>query len=155
MPQPELLLSISWSFPHGSMWPRKEIDLGVLGSYFFKMPVSVLLRLLTALLAAGVFTAGDGDDAGPGLVAFAPRLLPVVPWFSALDVLEPGAPPVPLSVLPLESVLPVTPPVPLVLAEPPPELPLAPCACAKEQLQSNRLSITAKSFITYLPCYQD
>jgi hypothetical protein len=31
------------------------------------MPVSVLLRLFTALLAAGVFTAADEDDPPPGL----------------------------------------------------------------------------------------
>jgi hypothetical protein len=47
--------------------PRDEIELSQFGSYFFRMPVSVLLRLFTALLAAGVFTAADEDDPPPGL----------------------------------------------------------------------------------------
>jgi hypothetical protein len=117
------------------LWPRKEIEVKELGSYFFRMPVSVLLRLFTALLAAGVFTADDGDDPVLGPAWFAPKLFPVVPWFRASDVLEPGEPPVPLIVLPFESVFPAALPAPLGLAAPPapdPELPPAPCACANE-----------------------
>jgi hypothetical protein len=38
------------------------------GSYFFRMPVSVLVRLLTALFAAGMFTAADDGEPAPGLV---------------------------------------------------------------------------------------
>ena len=65
------------------------------------MPVSVFPRLFTALLAAGVFTAFP-DDPGLfvlGLVCIAPILVPVVPPFNALDVLGPGDPPVPLTML--------------------------------------------------------
>jgi hypothetical protein len=93
--------------------------------------VSVLLRLFTALFAAGVFTAADDDEPVPGLVGFAPRLFPVVPWFRALDVLEPGAPPVPLIVLPFERVLPAEPLAAPELAAPPAlllELPPELCA---------------------------
>jgi hypothetical protein len=132
------------------LWPRKEIEVKVLGSYFFRMPVSVLLRLFTALLAAGVFTAGDGDDPVPGPVWFAPRLFPVVPWFRALEVLEPGEPPVPLIVLPFESVFPAEPlPAPELAAPPaaPPELPPELCARVKDVLPSSRLRITANNFM--------
>jgi hypothetical protein len=117
--------------------------------------VSVLLRLFTALLAVGVFTAGDGDDAVPGPVWFAPRLFPVVPWFRALDVLEPGEPPVPLIVLPFESVFPAEPlPAPELAAPPaaPPELPPELCARVKDVLPSSRLRITANNLMAIPLC---
>jgi hypothetical protein len=67
-----------------------------------------------------------------------------------LEVLEPGAPPVPLIVLPFESVLPVEPLAPLELAAPPALPPEPPelCATAKEKLPRSRLSITANNFMT-------
>jgi hypothetical protein len=65
----------------------------------------VLVRLFTALFAAGVFTAADDGEPVPGLVWFGPRLFPVVPWFRAFDVFGPGEPPVPLIVLPFESAI--------------------------------------------------
>lgn len=111
--------------------------------------MSVLLRLFTALFAAGVFTAGDEDDPLLRPVWFAPRLFPVVPWFNASDVLEPGDPPVPLIVLPFESVLPAAPPA-LELAPPPapePEIPPALCAWASQQLPSTRTSTKVDRFM--------
>ena len=90
------------------------------------MPVSVFPRLCVAALAAGVFTALLCDAAAPGVsLDGAPMLFPVVPRFSAFEVLGPGAPPVPLIVLPFESV----PEAPLVPADVPPE-PLELCATA-------------------------
>ena len=47
--------------------------------------------------------------AGPEVPFCVPRLSPVVPWLRAFDVLGPGDPPVPLIVLPFESVEPVAP----------------------------------------------
>jgi hypothetical protein len=134
--------------------PREQIKLDELGSYFFRTPVSVLLRLFTAPFAAGVLTAAD-DGPVLGLVWFAPRLFPVVPWFRALDVLEPGAPPVPLIVAPFESEVPAE-----LLAAPelaaPPALPpeAAPevCAHAMEKLAKSRLTVIANSFMTFPRC---
>jgi hypothetical protein len=95
------------------------------------MPVSVLPRLCTAPFAAGVLTAFPEDKPGLGLVWVAPRLFPDVPWFIAFDVLDPGDPPVPLIVLPLEGVLPAVEPEPPDPAElEAPELLL--CARANE-----------------------
>jgi len=73
--------------------------------YFLTMPVSVFPRFCTALLAAGVSTAlpcvaADGTLSVRG----APKFVPVVPLFKAFAVLGPGDPPVPLIVLPFESV---------------------------------------------------
>jgi hypothetical protein len=64
-----------------------------------------------------------------------------VPWFRAFEVLGPGEPPVPLTVLPLESVLPPAPPAPLEEAAlpPPPEL----GACAKVLLPDSKSRIVA------------
>ena len=59
-----------------------------------------------AAFAAGVSTAlpcDAGAEPAP-LVCGAPRLLPVVPLPRAFAVFGPGDPPVPLIVLPLESV---------------------------------------------------
>jgi hypothetical protein len=96
--------------------------------------VSVFERLFAAPFAVGVLTDGDADEAGPGLVWFAPRLFPVVPWFKALDILGPGEPPVPFMVLPFESVVPAGPPPPVEPAAPelapPPAPPPELCASA-------------------------
>ena len=93
------------------------------------MPVSVLLRDRIALLAVGVLTALPCVAAdGASTVWGAPKFVPVVPLVSAFAVLGPGDPPVPLMVLPFES---VDPPAPDDPAEPPPaEL----CARVQEQV---------------------
>ena len=44
------------------------MELSEVSSYFVRTPVSVLLRLFTALFAAGVFTAADDGEPVPGLV---------------------------------------------------------------------------------------
>lgn len=96
-------------------------------AHFLRIPVSVFPRLCVAAFAAGVFTALLCDAAAPERsLDGTPILFPVVPRFSAFDVLGPGAPPVPLIVLPFESVLPEA---PLVPADDPPE-PLELCATA-------------------------
>ena len=96
-------------------------------AYFLRIPVSVFPRLCVAALAAGVLTPRLCDAAAPELsLDGTPMLFAVVPRFSAFDVLGPGAPPVPLIVLPFESVVPE---VPLVPADDPPE-PLELCASA-------------------------
>lgn len=79
-------------------------------------------------MAAGVLTALPGDAAGlPALgVCEVPRLLPVVRFLRALEVWGPGAPPVPLIVLPFDSVDPDDAP-----DVPPPDDPV--CARATEQ----------------------
>jgi hypothetical protein len=64
--QPKQVFSFSSSSPQ-ARFGRDEIELSQFGSYFFRMPVSVLLRLFTALFAAGVFTAADEDDPPAGL----------------------------------------------------------------------------------------
>jgi hypothetical protein len=68
------------------------------------MPVSVLERLFTALLAAGVSTALPEDDGVlvPGLVCGAPIVFPEEPRLRALAVLGVFEPPVPFAVLPPE-----------------------------------------------------
>jgi len=48
--------------------PERKSSYVGLDCYFFRTPVSVLLRLFTALFAAGVFTAGDEDEPVLGLV---------------------------------------------------------------------------------------
>ena len=65
-----------------------------------------------ARFAAGVSTALPEMPAdAPALrVCEVPRLLPVVPFLRAFEVLGPGEPPVPLMVLPFESVDPDPPP---------------------------------------------
>lgn len=66
-----------------------------------------------------------------------------MPWFRAFEVLGPGEPPVPLTVLPLESVLPPAPPAPLEEAAPlPPEL-VPDGACAKVVLPASKSRIVA------------
>lgn len=75
-----------------------------------------------------------------------------MPWFRALQVLEPDAPPVPLIGLPFESVFPAEPLAPPELAAPPallPELPPELCANAKEKLPSRRLKIIANNFMAF------
>jgi hypothetical protein len=73
-----------------------------------------VVRLSVALFAAGASMELPGDAAaGPvSAVWGAPKLLPVVPWRRALEVLGPGDPPVPLRVLPFDSVHPDGPEVP-------------------------------------------
>ena len=79
-----------------------------------------------------------------------PSLWPVVPWPLALRALGPGEPPVPLSVVPFESVVPPVPPEPLAPAppedevppEPPPEL------CAMESEMVPRTIVTTNRFRT-------
>jgi hypothetical protein len=67
----------------------------------------------------------------------------VVPWFRAFEVLGPGVPPVPLTGLPLDSVLPPAPPAPLEEAAPlPPEL-VPDGACAKVVLPASKSRIVA------------
>ena len=107
-------------------------------TYFLRIPVSVVPRLLTALLAAGVSTAADGAELE--FVRFRPRLFPVVPWLSALKVFGPGDPPVPLIVvLPFDSELPAARalPVALVPLELPPALLPELCASAKEPVKAS------------------
>ena len=80
----------------------------------------------------------------------------MVPWFRALDVLEPGAPPVPLIVLPFERVLPAEPlAAPELAALPalPPELPPEPCAHATDKLPNSRLIIIANTFMAFPSLY--
>lgn len=69
----------------------------------------------------------------------------MVPWFRAFEVLGPGEPPVPLTVLPLESVLPPAPPAPLEEAALPPLPPeLEPDgACAKVLVPDSKSRIVA------------
>jgi hypothetical protein len=107
-------------------------------AYFLRIPVSVLLRLCVALLAAGVSTALPCDDgAGPAPpVCGAPRLLPVVPRLRAFAVLGPGDPPVPLIVLPFESDDPAAPPAPVAPVDEPAEV--APELCARAHVQAPR-----------------
>jgi hypothetical protein len=107
-------------------------------NHFLRTPASVLLRLFTALFAAGVFTAfpEEAGALGLGLVWVAPRLLPVVPWFRAFAVLEPGVPPVPLMVLPFESVL----PDPLVPVEELELVPLELCAPAPVAIRAKQVA---------------
>jgi hypothetical protein len=76
-----------------------------------------------------------------------------VPWFRAFEVLGPGEPPVPLTVLPLESVLPLAPPAPLEEAALPPLPPeLVPDgACAKVLVPNSKSrSVTANSLIPWV-----
>jgi hypothetical protein len=85
--------------------------------YFLTMPVSVFPRLWIALLAAGVLTALPCVAADGALsVRGVPRFAPVVPLVSAFAVLGPGDPPVPLIVVPFESVD----PAPAAPDDPPP-----------------------------------
>jgi hypothetical protein len=125
------------------------------------MPVSGSLSFCCAWFAAGVLTAFP-VDAAPcaafGAVVVAPRLLPVVPWLRAFEVLGPGPPPVPLRVLPFDRVLPVEPvelptadPA-LAPAEPPPAAPPALCASAMEQLLSKMPIANDGIFIAKPPC---
>jgi hypothetical protein len=59
---------------------HRSVDVGTAESYFLRIPVSVLLRLCDALVAAGVSTALPCDAATePALVCGVPRSFPVVP----------------------------------------------------------------------------
>jgi hypothetical protein len=112
----------------------------------------VLLSLVCRWRVDGVACRRGAERAA--LVA--PRLLPVVPWFNAFEVLAPGPPPVPLIVLPLDSVVPpVAPPDAAPEAAPaldaPPAAPPALCANANEQLAINVQAINRTIFISKLP----
>jgi hypothetical protein len=115
-----------------------------------RMPVSVLPMLFVALFAAGVSTALPCEAAPCVAEVAAPILLPVVPWFSALLVLGPGEPPVPLMVCPLERVPPAAPPEPVVAvplaAALPPLDPPAICAKASEEWPRSKLRIIVRCF---------
>ena len=106
------------------------------------MPVSVVERLFTALLAAGVVTSFP-EDAGElvlGLVLIPPIAFPEEPRLRALSVAGVFDPPVPLVVLPVESELPDAP-----LVEDPPDI----CANAGEVI--NTMHVTkpmAETFIS-------
>lgn len=80
-----------------------------------------------------------------------PSLSPLVPRPFALDVLGPGEPSVPLSVVPFESVDPLVPLVPAELAPPeddePPEPPPELCAMANEILPARIAAVIAMRFI--------
>jgi hypothetical protein len=108
--------------------------------YFLTMPVSVLERLLTALLAAGLLTSLP-EEVGAfvlGLVLMPPIVFPDDPRFSALSVAGVFDPPVPLVVRPLESEPPDAP------VEEPPDV------CANEGDASSTIQVTrpaAESFI--------
>ena len=87
--------------------------------------------------------------AAVGAVVVAPRLLPVVPWLRAFEVLEVGPPPVRLMVLPFERVLPVD-PVELPVAVPALDAPAEPppvCASAKGEWISKMPIIKGMIFI--------
>jgi hypothetical protein len=64
---------------------------GPSGSYFLRMPVSGLLKLFVALLAAGVSTALS-CEVGGWVIEEAPPSLPVALWLSALPGLGPEDP---------------------------------------------------------------
>jgi hypothetical protein len=87
-----------------------------------RMPVLVLPKLFVALFAAGVSTALPCEGA-PCVAETVPRLLPVVPWLSALLVFGPAEPPVPLIVCPFERTLPAAPPGPVAAVPLEAELP--------------------------------
>ena len=76
------------------------------------IPVSVLERLFTALLAAGVSTAFPEDNGVLvlGVVGIAPIMFPEDPRLSAFAVLGVFEPPVPFTVLPLDVEAPDVPP---------------------------------------------
>jgi hypothetical protein len=97
------------------------------------MPVSVFPKLCAASFAVGVLTELSEDE---GLFCVVPRLFPVVPWLSAFEVLDPGVPPGPLTVLTFEDVFPADPRAPLTeleLLKPAAALPVL-CASATEEL---------------------
>jgi hypothetical protein len=119
--------------------------------------VSGFERVSTALFAAGVSTAADGELV-LGLVPPPPRLFPVVPWLRALEVLGPGEPPVPLMVVPFDRAVPAAPPAPVELVPPelapvlpPPELlPLDPCANATGPVKANAAARTIVLVLIYV-----
>jgi hypothetical protein len=95
--------------------------------------VFVLPRSFTAAFARGLLKDVDPEELlGPLFTLDPPRFAPVVPWLSALLVLGPGEPPVPLldihpAAVPLEPDAPDAPLLP-PLEPPPPPL----CAIATE-----------------------
>ena len=107
------------------------------------MPVSVLERLFTALLAAGVLTAFP-EDVGVfvvGLVCVAPIVFPEEPRLRAFAVLGVFEPPVPLAVLAPESEPLDGPPV-----EEPPDI----CANEGDEISAKQVARpTAENFMAF------
>jgi hypothetical protein len=108
------------------------------------MPVSVLERLFTALLAAGVLTAFPEDDGvlELGLVCGVPIVFPEDPRLRALAVLGVFEPPVPFAVLPPEIEPPDVAPV-----EEPPDV----CANEGEVMSAKQVTRPiAENFMAFL-----
>jgi len=104
--------------------------------------VSVLERLFTALLAAGVLTSLP-EDAGLlalGLVLMPPIAFPEEPRFTALSVAGVFEPPVPLVALPLES----DPLDALPVEDPPPDI------CANEGDVISARQVTRRMDLSFI-----
>jgi hypothetical protein len=99
-------------------------------------PVEVVPVLVPDVPPRPLLPVPEAPPFMEGLVFVAPMLLPVVPWFMAPLVFEPGEPPVPIPpVLPDMEAPPAAPPdAPLL--EPPPEPPPL-CASARVEVKAS------------------